>query len=301
MANNNNKQKLGRGLGSLLGANSTTNTKPAEAVGTTMFAEIPITEIHPNPNQPRTEFDEQALEELADSIRENGIITPITVRKMGEHDYQIIAGERRYRAALKTNIEKIPAYIREVNDDKVLELALIENIQREDLNAIEIALSYNNLAQSLSLTQEQIAERVGKKRSTVANYLRLLNLPAEIQLGLKDGKIEMGHARALASVESAERQLEIYNKLLAEGANVRRAEQLCSPDAKAKPQKPSPLHINEVRDIEDGLNMILGSKVKLTYTDKGNGKITIAFKNDDEFGRLINLFERLKDNPNEMV
>ncbi|MBQ0081751.1 MAG: ParB/RepB/Spo0J family partition protein [bacterium] len=301
MANNNNKLKLGRGLDSLLGANSTSNTKPAEAVGSTIFAELPITEVHPNPNQPRTDFDEQALNELADSIRENGIITPITVRKIADHDYQIIAGERRYRAAQIAALTKIPAYIREVNEDKVLELALIENIQREDLNAIEIALSYNNLAQSFSLTQEQIAERVGKKRSTVANYLRLLNLPAEIQLGLKDGKIEMGHARALASVESTERQLEIYNKVLAEGASVRRAEQLCTSDDKAKSSKPSPIHTNEVADIEDGLNMIIGSKVKLAYSDKGSGKITISFKNDDEFERLMKLFERLKDTPSDSL
>ena len=301
MANNNNKLKLGRGLDSLLGANSTSNTKPAEAVGSTIFAELPITEVHPNPNQPRTDFDEQALNELADSIRENGIITPITVRKIADHDYQIIAGERRYRAAQIAALTKIPAYIREVNEDKVLELALIENIQREDLNAIEIALSYNNLAQSFSLTQEQIAERVGKKRSTVANYLRLLNLPAEIQLGLKDSKIEMGHARALASVESTERQLEIYNKVLAEGASVRRTEQLCTSDDKAKSSKPSPIHTNEVADIEDGLNMIIGSKVKLAYSDKGSGKITISFKNDDEFERLMKLFERLKDTPSDTL
>lgn len=298
MANNNNKQKLGRGLDSLLGANTTSNTRPADAVGSTLFAELPISEVHPNPNQPRTDFDEQALNELADSIRENGVITPITVRKLADHDYQIIAGERRYRAAQLASLTKIPAYIREVNDDKVLELALIENIQREDLNAIEIALSYNNLAQSLSLTQEQIAERVGKKRSTVANYLRLLTLPAEIQLGLKDGKIEMGHARALASVESAERQLEIYNKVVAESLSVRRTESLCS-SSENKKTKPTPSHLNETADIEDGLNMILGSKVKLAYSDKGSGKITISFKNDDEFERLMKLFERLKDNTPE--
>lgn len=295
MAANNNKQKLGRGLDSLLGANSTTsNIRPSEAVGSTIFAELPIAEVHPNPNQPRTDFDEQALNELADSIRENGIITPITVRKIADHDYQIIAGERRYRAAQIAEVAKIPAYIREVNDEKVLELALIENIQREDLNAIEIALSYNNLSQSLSLTQEQIAERVGKKRSTVANYLRLLNLPAEIQLGLKDKKIEMGHARALASVDSPERQLEIYSKIVAETLSVRRTEQLCS--SSGKPAKPTPSHINEMADIEDGLNMILGSKVKLAYSDKGKGKITISFRNDDELERLMKLFERLKDN-----
>lgn len=299
MANNNNKQKLGRGLDSLLGANSTSNTKPAEAAGSTVFAELPISEVHPNPNQPRTDFDEQALNELADSLRENGIITPITVRKIADHEYQIIAGERRYRAALIVGINKIPAYIREVNEDKVLELALIENIQREDLNAIEIALSYNNLAQSFSLTQEQIAERVGKKRSTVANYLRLLNLPAEIQLGIKDGRIEMGHARALASVESPERQLEIYNKIIAEGINVRQTEQLCSSDTKVKPKKPAPAHLPEAADIEDGLNMILGSKVKLAYSGKGSGKITISFRNDDELERLMKMFERLKDNPSE--
>lgn len=284
---------MGRGLDSLLGGDDiqAMTEQVAEIRGSLKFAEIKIDEIHPNPNQPRKEFDEDALAELATSIRENGIISPITVRKTAEHSYQIIAGERRYRASKMAGLEKMPAYIKEVDDDKVLEMALIENIQREDLNAIEIALSYEGLVTEYGLTQEQIAERVGKKRATVANYLRLLNLPAEIQLGLKDGLIEMGHARALAGVESAERQLEIYNQVVKEGASVRRTEELCRSDKKPRTTK---IKSKEISELEEGLRMVLGSNVKVVYDDKGKGKIEIRFSSDEELDKLMIQFDKLK-------
>lgn len=283
----NKRSKLGRGLDTLLPVQEA-------AVGSTDFLELDIAQIHPNPNQPRTDFDEEALAELAASIRENGIISPITVRKMDENSYQIVAGERRYRAAQIAELTKIPAYIRQVDDDSLLQLALIENIQRQDLNAIEIALSYNSLSLAFGLTQEQIADRVGKPRSTVANYLRLLKLPAEIQLGLKDGRIEMGHARALAGVESPERQLAVYQQIVEEGASVRRAEELSQAQPKQK-KSTREERLNEQKDIEDGLNMLLDSKVKLTYNANGAGRIVIPFKSDEELERLMKLFEKLKD------
>lgn len=289
----NTGNRMGRGLDSLLGGDDiqAMTEQVAEIRGSLKFAEIKIDEIHPNPNQPRKEFDEDALAELAASIRENGIISPITVRKTDDHSYQIIAGERRYRASKMAGLEKMPAYIKEVDDDKVLEMALIENIQREDLNAIEIALSYEGLVSGYGLTQEQIAERVGKKRATVANYLRLLNLPAEIQLGLKDGLIEMGHARALVSVESAERQLEIYNQVVKEGASVRRTEELCRSDKKTRATK---IKSKEISELEEGLRMVLGSNVKVVYDEKGKGKIEIRFSSDEELDKLMIQFDKLK-------
>ncbi|MCQ2330134.1 MAG: ParB/RepB/Spo0J family partition protein [Paludibacteraceae bacterium] len=289
----NTGNRMGRGLDSLLGADNiqAMSEQVAEIRGSLKFAEININDIHPNPNQPRKDFDDEALAELAASIKENGIISPITVRKIDEHSYQIIAGERRYRASKMAGLEKMPAYIKEVDDDKVLEMALIENIQREDLNAIEIALSYEGLVAGYGLTQEQIAERVGKKRTTVANYLRLLNLPAEIQLGLKDGLIEMGHARALVGVENTERQLEIYNQVVKEGASVRRTEDLCRSDRKPRTAKTKS---KEIAELEEGLRMVLGSNVKVVYNDKGKGKIEIKFSSDEELDKLMTQFDKLK-------
>jgi len=288
MANKSNPKKLGRGLDTLLG-NAATEVKAA--MGSTVFMELQIAEIHPNPDQPRQDFDVEALQELADSIRVNGIITPITVCKDLNGGYMIIAGERRYRAAQKAGLTKMPAYIREVENEKVLELALIENIQREDLNAIEIALSYNNLAEMYKLSQEEIADRVGKKRATVTNYLRLLALPAEIQLGLRDHKIEMGHARAIAGLDSSEKQLAVYNKVIAEGASVRRTEQLCRDVDKPKPEKKK---LPETEAIEESLRLILGCDVKVNYTESGSGDIKIKFRNDAEFEKLLATIEKLK-------
>ena len=288
------KQVLGRGLSALI------ETEPVAAVGSTMFNEIEISKIYPNPNQPRTEFDDEALEELATSIRANGIISPITLRKISDDNYQIIAGERRYRASKIVGLEKIPAYIRDVDDGQVMEMALIENIQREDLNAIEIALSYNSLVATLNLTQEALAERVGKKRATITNYLRLLKLPAEIQMGLKNKKIDMGHARALVSIENPEVMLNIYAQVLAEGASVRRTEELvrlASTDNKEeKPLKNEKQHTfvpEEYEALCKELNEKFNAKVKLSYNEKGKGKVTIPFDSDDDLMRLMSLFDKI--------
>ena len=288
------KQVLGRGLSALI------ETEPVVAVGSTLFNEIEISKIHPNPNQPRTDFDDEALEELAASIRANGIISPITLRKISDDNYQIIAGERRYRASKLVGLDKIPAYIRDVDDGQVMEMALIENIQREDLNAIEIALSYNSLVATLGLTQEALAERVGKKRATITNYLRLLKLPAEIQMGLKDKKIDMGHARALVSVEEPEQMLRIYNQVLAEGASVRRTEELVrlaaiggdveQPVKKDKERVIMPEEYDALcRELKDKFN----AKVKLSYNENGKGKLTIPFDSDDDLLRVMSLFDKI--------
>ena len=288
------KQALGRGLSALI------ETEPVAAVGSTLFNEIEISKINPNPNQPRTDFDDEALEELAASIRANGIISPITLRKISDDNYQIIAGERRYRASKLAGLDKIPAYIRDVDDGQVMEMALIENIQREDLNAIEIALSYNNLVATLNLTQEALAERVGKKRATITNYLRLLKLPAEIQMGLKDKKIDMGHARALVSVENPEVMLNIYAQVLAEGASVRRTEELvrlaASGEIGEKPLKKEKQHTimpEEYETLCRELNEKFNAKVKLSYNEKGKGKVTIPFDSDDDLMRLMSLFDKI--------
>lgn len=288
------KQALGRGLSALI------ETEPVAAVGSTIFNEIEISKIYPNPNQPRTEFDDEALEELAASIRANGIISPITLRKISEDNYQIIAGERRYRASKLAGLDKIPAYIRDVDDGQVMEMALIENIQREDLNAIEIALSYNSLVATLNITQEALAERVGKKRATITNYLRLLKLPAEIQMGLKDKKIDMGHARALVSVENPEVMLNIYAQVLAEGASVRRTEELVRlaaiGDNDKKIEKKEKLHTfmpEEYDTLCKELNDKFNAKVKLSYNEKGKGKVVIPFDSDDDLMRLMSLFDKI--------
>ena len=288
------KQALGRGLSALI------ETEPVVAVGSTIFNEIEISKIKPNPNQPRTEFDDEALEELAASIRANGIISPITLRKISDDNYQIIAGERRYRASKLAGLDKIPAYIRDVDDGQVMEMALIENIQREDLNAIEIALSYNSLVATLNLTQEALAERVGKKRATITNYLRLLKLPAEIQMGLKDKKIDMGHARALVSVENPEQMLAIYAQVLNEGASVRRTEELvrmaAAGETVEKAEKKEKQHVimpEEYDALCRELKEKFNARVKLSYNEKGKGKVVIPFDSDDDLMRLMSLFDKI--------
>ena len=288
------KQALGRGLSALI------ETEPVAAVGSTLFNEIEISKINPNPNQPRTEFDDEALEELATSIRANGIISPITLRKISDDNYQIIAGERRYRASKMVGLDKIPAYIRDVDDGQVMEMALIENIQREDLNAIEIALSYNSLVATLNLTQEALAERVGKKRATITNYLRLLKLPAEIQMGLKDKKIDMGHARALVSVEDPEKMLAVYAQVLNEGASVRRTEELvriiAAGEGIEKAEKKEKQHTimpEEYDTLCKELNEKFNARVKLSYNEKGKGKVVIPFDSDDDLMRLMSLFDKI--------
>ena len=214
------RNALGRGLDSLISMDD------APATGTSAINEIAVDKITPNPDQPRTTFDQEALSELAASIRELGIIQPLSLRKTGHDTYQIIAGERRYRAALQAGLTTVPAYIRSANYTELTEMALIENIQREDLNAIEIALTFKKLIDQYELTQERLSERIGKKRATVANFLRLLKLPAEVQLGLRDKRVDMGHARALLSVDDPTMQLALYNEILKKGLSVRRVEEL---------------------------------------------------------------------------
>ena len=256
------RNALGRGLESLIPMDDT----PAR--GTSAINDIAIDQIQPNPDQPRTNFDEEAINELAASIRELGIIQPISLRKVGADSYQIIAGERRYRAARIAGLTSVPAYIRTANDAELTEMALIENIQREDLNAIEIALTFKKLIDQYDLTQERLSERIGKKRATIANFLRLLRLPAEVQLGLRDKRLDMGHARALLTISDPSLQLKLYNEILRRGLSVRKVEEL----AKA---------------YENGESPAVPEK-------SGKGCITFPFSNDDELERLITLFDTLK-------
>ncbi len=287
------RNALGRGLDALI------NMDEIETSGTSSISEIELSRIQPNPDQPRREFDDESLEELAASIREIGIVQPISLRQLDNGAYQIIAGERRYRAALIAGLATVPAYIRTVEDEAVMEMALVENIQREDLNAIEIALSFKKLMEQYKLTQEQLSERVGKKRATVANYLRLLKLPAEVQIGLRDRIIDMGHARALLSVESAAVQLELYKAIVAEGLSVRKVEELArsmaqAPDSAVKRVARNSARRKEYNLLKNHLSDFFGTKVQFTCDDKGKGKISIPFKNEDELERLIALFDKLK-------
>lgn len=288
------RNALGRGLDALI------NMDEIETSGTSSINEVELSRIQPNPDQPRREFDDESLEELAASIREIGIVQPISLRQLDNGNYQIIAGERRYRAARIAGLQTVPAYIRTVEDEAVMEMALVENIQREDLNAIEIALSFKKLIELNNLTQEQLSERVGKKRTTVANYLRLLKLPAEVQIGLRDKVIDMGHARALLSVENATVQLELYKAIVAEGLSVRKVEELARSMSKSSAAVAKKVAHNSARRKEyslltNHLSNFFGTKVQFTCDDKGKGKISIPFKNEDELERLVALFDKLKE------
>lgn len=293
MAAINKRNALGRGLDALI------DMGEIETSGTSSINEIELSRIQPNPDQPRREFDDESLEELAASIREIGIVQPISLRQQPNGSYQIIAGERRYRAALLAGLATIPAYIRTVEDEAAMEMALIENIQREDLNAIEIALSFKKLIEQYNLTQEQLSERIGKKRTTVANYLRLLKLPAEVQIGLRDKTIDMGHARALLSVENATVQLELYKAIVTEGLSVRKVEEL----ARAMAQAPAKAATKVARSsaqrkeynlLRNHLSNFFGTKVQFSCDDKGKGKISIPFKNEEELERIVGLLDKLK-------
>ncbi len=265
---------LGRGLDALI------DTSRVDTNGGSSISEIALSQIIANPDQPRRTFDEEALEELADSIREHGVISPITLRDNGDGSYMIIAGERRYRASKLAGLEQIPAYIRTAKDEQVMEWALIENIQREDLDAIEIALAYQRLMDDYNLTQERMSERVGKKRATVANYLRLLRLPAEIQVGIKEKKIDMGHARAILAAPSAERQLDLYQRILREGLSVRKVEALAQEEKKEK--KPATPKSNSYSTLQKEISKKSGFAVKIQ-----ENKIIIAFNDDNELQQII--------------
>lgn len=287
------RSALGRGLDSLISMDDT----PAR--GASAINDIRLDQISPNPDQPRTNFDEEALDELAASIRELGIIQPISLRKTGPDSYQIIAGERRYRAALRAGLESVPAYIRQASESELTEMALIENIQREDLNAIEIALTFKKLIEQYSLTQERLGERVGKKRATIANFLRLLRLPAEVQLGLRDRRIDMGHARALLAVDDPHVQLRIYKQILADGLSVRRVEELVKEAANGT-SAPAPKNDSAKKAgnhdfdlLKKHLSSAFQTPVRFSCDRSGKGRITFQFANEEDLARLITLFDSL--------
>ena len=288
---------LGRGLDALM------HTDEVHTSGSSSINEVRISSIHANPNQPRREFDETAMKELADSIREIGIIQPITVRDMGDGTFVIIAGERRWRASQMAGLTTSPAYIRTVDDENMMEMALVENIQRENLNSMEIALAYQHLMEQYNLTQERLSERVGKNRSTVTNYLRLLKLPASIQMGLKNRQIDMGHARALLTLDNPALQLKVYDEILQGGLSVRKVEQLVKELSQGgsvsvadgrKLKGKNVASAAEYTTLKQALSNFFQTKVQLTCSDKGKGKITIPFANEAELERIIELFDRLK-------
>lgn len=291
---------LGKGLDALIGDN---DEKEVVVAGASSLNEIPLAEIEPNPDQPRKNFEAEALLELSNSIRQLGVIQPITLRKVADNKYIIIAGERRYRAAKLAELTTIPAYVRDTTDEQMMEMALVENIQREDLNAVEVALSYKSLMEVCNYTQEQLSDRVGKKRATISNYLRLLSLPAEIQMGLKDRKIDMGHARALINVVDEADQMDIYSQIIKQNLSVRKVEELVRKLAeKSVDDEPvvdnnggTSSETDEYLLLRDMLTDLFPSNnVALARNAKGKGKITIAFKNDEELEKLMELFDSFK-------
>ena len=285
------RNALGRGLGALIDDAGQEHIVTADAIN-----EIEINKIEANPFQPRTLFKEEALEELAKSIRELGIIQPITVRTLDGGKFQLISGERRLRAAQIAGLNKIPAFIRFADDQGMLEMALVENIQREDLDAIEIAISYQRLIEECKLTQENMSERVGKKRSTVSNYLRLLKLPAEIQLGIRDKQISMGHARALINIENDKTQLKIYYRIIDEGLSVRKTEDIIrdvnshkTQNSKEKVRLPE-----EYEQLKKHLTEHFNSHIDFKRNNKGSGKIVIPFKSDEDLERIMGIIDKMK-------
>lgn len=286
---------LGRGLDALI---STDEIRPK---GSSTINEVAIEQIEANPNQPRREFDEESLQELASSIRELGIIQPITLREIAENRYQIIAGERRWRASQIAGLEAIPAYIRTIKDENVMEIALVENIQREDLNAIEIALAYEHLMSNSSMTQEKVAERVGQSRTAVTNYLRLLKLPAQVQMALQNREIEMGHARALLSLNSPSQQIKLFKDIQRNGYSVRKVEELVKQmkngdeqlgiKARSIQKSNTP---EEFDILKKRLSGFFNTNVQLTCSPKGKGKISIPFANEEELEKIMNVFDKLK-------
>lgn len=290
------RNALGRGLDALFSMDE------VQTGGSSSISEVELTKIQVNPNQPRREFDPVALQELADSIREIGIIQPITLRKINDEEYQIIAGERRFRASQMAGLERVPSYIRTADDENVLEMALIENIQREDLNSVEIALTYQHLLDQYGLTQERLSERVGKKRTTVANYLRLLKLPAPVQMGLKNKQIDMGHARALLSLDAPKLQVKLYEEIVAQGYSVRRVEELVKQLSQGESivsngRKIAPKQQRlpeEYNMLKQQLSGFFNTRVQLTCSDQGKGKISIPFANEEELEHIMRIFDSLK-------
>lgn len=286
------RNALGRGLDSLISMGD------IRTEGSSAISEIDVDRIVPNPDQPRRTFDETTLEELAASIRELGVVQPLTLRMGDDGNYQIIAGERRWRAAQKAGFTSVPAYVRTVSDSEMTEMALIENIQREDLNAIEVALGFKKLIDTYNLTQERLSERLGKNRATIANHLRLLRLPAEIQLGLRDRKLDMGHARAILSVEDPKIQLKLYKMVIKEGLSVRAVEELGRKLAEGesidKPVKGRTDKSEDIRLLEKNFTDYFSMPVKVARSQNGKGSVTFKFSSDDELHQLVKIFERIK-------
>jgi len=285
---------LGRGLDALI------DTSDIHTEGTSNLNEIALSQIVANPNQPRREFDEQALQELAASIRQIGIITPVTLRQIADDQYQIIAGERRWRAAQIVGLQAIPAYIRTAEDENVMEMALVENIQREDLNAIEIALAYQHLAETTGMTQEKISARVGKSRASITNYMRLLKLPAPIQMALRNKDMDMGHARALLSLDSPSAQIKLFKEIQKNGYSVRKVEEIVQLLKKGESEQtvkkltaPYQLPL-EYCLLRDRLSQLFDAKVQMTCSPQGKGRISIPFANEEELERIMNAIDKMK-------
>lgn len=287
---------LGRGLDALI------STEAVRPQGSSTISEISIEQIEANPNQPRREFDEEALNELANSIREIGIIQPITLRQVDDNRFQIIAGERRWRASQIARLRAIPAYIRTIKDENVMEMALVENIQREDLNAIEIALAYEHLLTNTGMTQEKVSERVGKSRTAISNYLRLLKLPAQVQMALQNKEIDMGHARALLAIDSPSLQVKLFKEIQKNGYSVRKVEEMVqklkngedivSGKKKIASNQQMP---EEFSTLKQHLSDFFKTKVQMTCSTSGKGKISIPFANEEELVRIMSMFDKLKE------
>ena len=291
---------LGRGLDALI------STEAVRTQGSSTISEIPLDQIEPNREQPRSLFDEEALKELATSIGQIGIIQPITLRQTAENRFQIIAGERRWRASQMAGLKTIPAYIRTINDENVMEMALVENIQREDLNPIEISLAYEHLLETPGMTQEKVSQRVGKSRTAITNYLRLLKLPAQVQMALQKREIDMGHARALLGIDSPSTQLQVFKEIVKNGWSVRKVEEMVQhlkngddlESGKKKIQSKAKMP-EEYGILRDRLSGFLNTKVQLSCSSKGKGKISIPFNDEKDLERIMELFDKLKEQNTE--
>lgn len=288
---------LGRGLDALI-----STQEEVETSGSSSISEVALSQIEANPNQPRREFDEKALEELAESIRNFGIIQPITLRKLSDDRYQIIAGERRWRASQMAGIQRVPAYIRTADDENMMQMALVENIQREELNPIEVALAYQHLIERYSLKQEELSEKIGKNRATIANTLRLLKLPAQVQMAIKNRQIDKGHARALLSLADPAMQVKLFKEVVEKGYSVRQIEEMVAQinageavkSGKRTLQDKKVLLPEEFKVLKSRLSDFFNAKVQMTCSQQGKGKISIPFENEEQLTRIIELFDRMK-------
>ena len=288
---------LGRGLDALISTQDEVETS-----GSSSISEVAISQIEANPNQPRREFDEKALEELAESIKNFGIIQPITLRQISDDRYQIIAGERRWRATQMAGLQRIPAYIRTADDENMMQMALVENIQREELNPIEVALAYQHLIERYNHKQEELSETIGKNRATIANTLRLLKLPAQVQMAIKNRQIDKGHARALLSLADPAMQVKFFKEVLEKGYSVRQIEEMVAQinagevvkSGKRTLQDKKVLLPEEFKVLKTQLSDFFKTKVQMTCSQQGKGKISIPFENEEELTRIIELFDRMK-------